>query len=114
MNDNTTNTASATACHLDGKCYLDSDSYRTRKAHIQTLMERALLSRERHATSVLLRFRSGSVVKRELDEIIALERECCPFLTFTLHTSPDALLLTISGSERASVLLDDAFSNYGC
>jgi hypothetical protein len=38
-----------------------------------------------------------------LKELVTLERECCPFLTFALNTMPGEMALTISGPEHALV-----------
>jgi mercuric ion transport protein len=90
-------------------CVLDGQAYRTRVARIHTLMEHALISRERLATSVRLRFRLDAGVQENLEELVALERECCPFLVFALEKRPGEMVLTISGPESAAALLDEAF-----
>lgn len=90
-------------------CVLDGQAYHTRVARIHALMEQALISRERLATSVRLRFRLDAGVQENLEELVALERECCPFLVFALEKRPGEMVLTISGPESAAALLDDAF-----
>jgi hypothetical protein len=90
-------------------CFLDGHAYRTRVARIQTLMDQALIARERSETSVRMRFRRNAVVEANLEELVALERECCPFLVFALEKLPAEMVLTISGPESASALLDEAF-----
>lgn len=90
-------------------CFLDGQAYRARVARIQALMDEALLARERLETSVRLRFRRVADVETRLTELVALERECCPFLILELETLPGEIVLTISGPESAAALLDDAF-----
>ena len=90
-------------------CFLDGHAYRTRVARIQALMDQALIARERLETSVRLRFRLDAGVEAHLKELVALEQECCPFLVFALEKRPGEMVLTISGPESASALLDDAF-----
>jgi hypothetical protein len=90
-------------------CLLDGESYRTRIARMKALMEHALIARERGATAVRLRFRTDAGVEAHLKELIALEQECCPFLAFDLTQRPGEIVLTISGPESATALLDDAF-----
>lgn len=102
MNDTPAKT-DATACFLDG------NAYRERVARIRALMAQALIARDRLATSVRLRFRLDAGVETNLKELVALEQECCPFLTFALDTLPGEMVLTISGPESAAALLDDAF-----
>jgi hypothetical protein len=102
MNDTPVKT-DAIACFLDGK------AYHARVARIRVLMDQALIARERLETSVRLRFRCDAGVEKNLQELVALEQECCPFLTFALDTLPGEMVLTISGPESAAALLDEAF-----
>jgi mercuric ion transport protein len=90
-------------------CFLDGNAYRTRVARIHALMEQALIARERFETSVRLRFRLDAGVEAHLEELVALERACCPFLVFALDTLPGEMVLTIAGPESAAALLDEAF-----
>jgi hypothetical protein len=90
-------------------CVLDGHAYRARVARIRALMDQALLARERLTTSVCLRFRRDADGEKNLKELVALEQECCPFLTFALDALPGEMVLTISGPESAAALLDDAF-----
>jgi mercuric ion transport protein len=90
-------------------CVLDGQAYRTRLARIQALMDHALIARERLALSIRMRFRRDTGVEADLEELVALERKCCPFLAFALEKLPGEMLLTISGPESAAPLLDDAF-----
>jgi mercuric ion transport protein len=90
-------------------CFLDGQAYRTRVARIHALMDQALIARERLETSVRMRFHTDAGVEAHLEALIALERECCPFLVFALEKRPDEMVLTISGPESAAALLDEAF-----
>lgn len=90
-------------------CILDGQACRTRVARIQALMEHALIACERLETAVRLRFRREAGVEATLEELVALEQECCPFLVFALEKLSGAMVLTISGPESASALLDGAF-----
>jgi hypothetical protein len=90
-------------------CVLDGQAYRTRVARIHALMDQALIARERSETAVRMRFRRDAGVDADLEELVALERQCCPFLVFALDTLPGEMVLTISGPESAAALLDEAF-----
>jgi hypothetical protein len=94
-------------------CFLDGKSYRERLTRIRALVGRALLSRDRLATSVRLRFRLDTGVEEELKTLVALERECCPFLVLELEKSRHEAVLVISGPDEAAYLLDDAFGGAG-
>jgi len=89
-------------------CYLDRHDYRERVARIGALMDEALLSRERGDSFVRLHFRTDEAAQ-ELETLVALEQECCPFLVFDLQQLKDEAVLTISGPREAGPLLDEAF-----
>jgi hypothetical protein len=93
----------------DVACVLDGHAYRARVVRIHALMDHALIARERLETAVRLRFRRDAGVEADLNELVALEQECCPFLAFSLEKLSGEMVLTISGPESAAALLDDAF-----
>jgi hypothetical protein len=72
-------------------------------------MDHALIARERLATAVRMSFRLDAAVEANLEELVTLERECCPFLAFELEKLLGEMVLTISGPESAAALLDEAF-----
>jgi hypothetical protein len=90
-------------------CFLDGNAYRARVARIRALMAQALSDRGRLETSIRLRFRLDAEVEANLKELVTLEQECCPFLTFALDKMPGEMVLSISGPESAAALLDGAF-----
>jgi mercuric ion transport protein len=92
-------------------CVLDGRAYRTRVARIHALMDQALIARERLELSVRMRFRRAAGVEADLEELVALERQCCPFLAFAVEKRSGEMVLTISGPESASALLDAAFGD---
>ena len=55
----------------------------------------------RPSAAVHLRFRLEAGVETKLKELVALEQECCPFLTFALETMPGEMVLTIPGDVSA-------------
>jgi hypothetical protein len=90
-------------------CFLDAHAYRTRVTRIHALMDHALIARERLATAVRMSFRLDAAVEANLEELVTLERECCPFLVFEFEKLLGEMVLTISGPESAAALLDEAF-----
>jgi hypothetical protein len=75
-------------------CTLTSAEQRARRAHIGAIAERALRSTDGD------RFLFDPAAEPALRELIALEAECCPFLTFALRRAGEALELTITGGEE--------------
>jgi hypothetical protein len=94
-------------------CVLDGRAYRTRVARIHALMDQTLIARESLEVSVRMRFRRDAGVEADLEELVALERKCCPFLVFALQKRSGEMVLTISGPEGTSALLDEAFGGLG-
>ena len=61
----------------------------------------------------ILRFRATPETRQALEEIVAAEAECCPFLEFELIEDADALQLRVSapdGAEPVVAGLTAAFS----
>jgi hypothetical protein len=80
-------------------CTLTTAELRPRRAHVAAIAEQSLRARRSLPHGEQLVFdRSAEPALREL---IALEAECCPFLTLALHTTGDALALTITGPDEA-------------
>jgi hypothetical protein len=71
-----------------------------------TLASRSLSPPERTATGYRLRLRTDAETEATLDEFIHRDKECCPFLDFSVNRDPDALQLDVRGPEAASRLLD--------
>jgi mercuric ion transport protein len=90
-------------------CVLGGRAYRTRVARIHALMDQTLIARESLEVSVRMRFCRDAGVEADLEELVALERKCCAFLVFALQKRSGEMVLTISGPEGASALLDEAF-----
>jgi hypothetical protein len=45
-------------------------------------------------------------------QLVDRERECCPFLIFTVQETSDAVTLTIEAPERARVAADTVFEPF--
>lgn len=71
-----------------------------------TLAGRSLTPPERTATGYRLRLRPDPELVTTLREFVRRDKECCPFLDFSVKADPEALQLDVSGPEAASRLLD--------
>jgi hypothetical protein len=80
-------------------CTLTSTELRARREHIAGLARVALRSRRPAARGEQLVFDPAAAAA--LRELVALEAECCPFLTLDLRPASDGLVLTITGPEEA-------------
>jgi hypothetical protein len=87
-------------------CSLDAAQSRTRGERWRALGDRALLSRSRIGDGVRMRFVRADAVIEELRELVALERECCPFLDLRLRDERQAIVLEIRGPEAAQPVIE--------
>jgi hypothetical protein len=88
-------------------CSLTASARQQRAALVARLAGDALVSRERKAGSLVLRFRGGHGVGQRVREWAALEGECCPFLTMTVAVSTAEVTLRIDGPPEAAGIIDD-------
>lgn len=103
MTDRTTSPASTSPPIA---CSLEPGSARERMARWQALADRALQDSARTNDGAWQRYRSEPSVERELDELVALEARCCPFLSFGLRRHAGGLELDVRGPADAAPILD--------
>jgi hypothetical protein len=84
-------------------CSLNADELPRRLAQISAIGDDALLTTDGGG----LRFRNDETTRARLEAIIAAESECCPFLTFDLRATADALEFRITAPEGAEALADE-------
>lgn len=90
----------------DIACALSDQAFRERRAMVrQTLLPHRTDS-ERTATGLELTFADTAALRAELQTFIALERQCCGFLTFVLSPPGNRLVLSIVGPPEAQETLD--------
>ncbi|MDQ3721131.1 MAG: hypothetical protein M3350_10195 [Actinomycetota bacterium] len=90
---------SAAAC-----CSLDEAALAERRERWRRLTARALISAERTPDGARQRLRAGAGVEGELRELIALEADCCPTLSFELSVGEE-LSLEVRGPAHAEDVL---------
>jgi hypothetical protein len=71
-----------------------------------TLAARSLAPPERTGTGYRLRLPAAPDVEASLEEFVREDKDCCPFLDFSVTREAEALRLEVSGPEAASRLLD--------
>jgi hypothetical protein len=84
-------------------CTLARDDLEPRRAEIDALTRRSLISHDRVGSSLHLAY-SGDALD-EVRRIIAMEERCCAFLGFTIEATPAEVRLTITappGTDEAS------------
>lgn len=91
-------------------CNLPAADYRKRLAWIRELNSTALRDYRRESREIRLEY-DPSAVERVL-EFVRGERECCPFLGFTVHQNCDAVVVRIEVPDDLRHAADDLFAPY--
>jgi hypothetical protein len=78
-------------------CSLPSDALEQRLAWIRRVTANSLLTHRLVGTTLRLLYREDALP--DLQKIIAQERECCPFLEYSLRPAEGALQLTIGAPD---------------
>ena len=79
-------------------CSLDAVALEERVAEMRAIGRESLVASDPRG---VLRFEATPAVRARLERIVALERECCEFLTLELQDEAGALQLTVSAPEGA-------------
>jgi hypothetical protein len=80
-------------------CTLEARELRSRFAEISALADHALLHHEQEGRTLHLRYGLGAAA--QLERLVARERQCCAFLQFDMHRTPDAVHLNITAPAEA-------------
>lgn len=80
-------------------CTLDSESFTARLRRIAKVAERHLLRQQQEGLTLRLHYASEAAA--ELNEFVALERQCCAFLAFQLKEEQGYVELAISAPPEA-------------
>jgi hypothetical protein len=94
-------------------CTLTSAELRARRAETAAVARRALRSRRPVERGEQLAFAADPVTEAALQALVAVEAECCSFLTLDLRRAGDALELTITGPEEAAPIVAELFAVSG-
>ena len=82
-------------------CTLDARAMLSRRAWIERVAAQGLVSYRLQGRSLRLTYQPQAAA--EISSIVALERECCGFLDFSLETTPDEVVLTITAPPSVDV-----------
>ena len=80
-------------------CSLTATEYRKRAAEIRELLRDALMSREPIPGGERLTFTAAAGIRERVEELVAAESECCPFLTFAVRVQRGRLVLDVTQPE---------------
>jgi len=80
-----------------------SGAERTRRAELAALVRANTIRVVEHETGYLVHLRPETEVLARAEELIALERRCCGFMSWTLR--PDDAVLELSGREGTKAFI---------
>jgi hypothetical protein len=92
-------------------CNLPDSEFRKREATLLTEFKSAVIGVEERPDGYVFRFPAGRKHLAALADLIAAERECCPFLGFRLDVEPygESVVLYLSGPADSKEFLKATF-----
>lgn len=102
----------ATASNNDAlaiACTLDAPDFKERVASIRDLATRHLLSSHRQPLALRLTYAAEALP--EVEELVAMESDCCAFLEFDIRAG-EQIVLTITAPESAPQAADELFAHF--
>jgi hypothetical protein len=90
-------------------CSLEARGAADRLVEWERLINDALRSQIATATGVELAFSASPEVKRRLEDLVALERECCAFARWTLTRDRAELVLRVDAQADGVAAVQELF-----
>ena len=84
-------------------CSLSQADLTTRQQRWLLLGERAHIDTVTTGNGLRLSFRNEPATGRELNELTALERDCCSFADWSLHSQADTLVLDVTADSAEGI-----------
>jgi hypothetical protein len=93
-------------------CSLRGDAARGRESQWHELLARAAVRHARAPGRVRIELRALPGVRRELERLVAAERDCCSFMTMSVETTDDqVLVLAVTAPASAAAILKRLFED---
>ena len=93
-------------------CSLGAADYRKRLEQIRAIGREALVGAEDRDDAVRLVFDDDASIRARLEEIVAAEAACCPFLDLQIGQSPEGITLTIAAPPEAAPIVRDLVGSF--
>jgi hypothetical protein len=92
-------------------CSLAASAAQDRESQWRALLSRSLIRRALAPGGMRIDLRALPGVRQELRRLIAAEQDCCPFMTMSVETTDQAILvLTVTTSELGAPILAQLFA----
>lgn len=90
----------------DVACSLNGAEFRQRRRLVREALHPHLLRSKRTASRLTLIFPDNEPLRAQLETFVSLERQCCGFLTFTISSEQEAVMLSIEGPPEAEATIE--------
>jgi hypothetical protein len=93
-------------------CSLRADAAGDRESQWRELLSRAAVRCARASGGARIELRALPGVRRELERLVAAERDCCPFMTMSVETTDDqVLVLAVTAPASAAPIIERLFGD---
>ena len=90
---------------IDVACSLNSAEFRKRRRLMRAALRPHLLRSKHTASGLTLTFPDNEPLRAQLETFVSLERQCCGFLTFTISSDQEAVILSVEGPPEAEATI---------
>lgn len=96
----------------DIACTLTEDNQQKRKAMLRTKVLKHLASTQELEHGFRLIFNETTELRTSLETLVELENQCCGFLSFTISSSQEGLLLSVEGPPEAKEIIETFLATF--
>lgn len=98
---------------LEIACKLSTEEFRTRLDDLRQTLPRHLIRVDNAGDRMTMSFPGNDEMVASLLEFIRFERQCCPFITFSLTVTPEPahIELTLSGPPPVQAFIQQTFGS---
>jgi hypothetical protein len=92
-------------------CTLTGPELAERRRTFLDAVRNAQIRTYRLANGYAYEFPAGAEMLEKLKTLVALERQCCQFLAFSIIEIPNTIRLEVTGSPEALAVIEDFFGS---
>jgi hypothetical protein len=93
-------------------CSLSAGDYRERLEQIHAIGREALIAADHRGGTVRLVFADDVGIRARLEDLVADEAACCPFLDLEIGDAPEGIALTIGAPLEAAPIVADLVESF--
>ena len=90
-------------------CTLTDEEYKKRRTQMRQKLLPHVVRSSLEAFELTLEFTENKAIRNSVEGFVALERQCCSFLTFNVSPPGQGLLLVITGPEGSQSTLEQIY-----